>query len=298
MYDEGERYLKFMIALPSTAVAEANSLLEKTIKVGLMARALSIFKVSDLFVYRDESEKIDERDLLGKLFNYIVCPQYLRKKVFPLDQDLKCVGILPPLNTPNHPTEKSLREVPEVTYREGLVMGGRGKKYLVDVGLDEPLALHASEELRRGERIILKIVKREENVIEVCRVKRSEVPYYFGFEIHITGLNLGGLISSFRGRALIIATSRYGKEVHKEALNLMNKMKEHDEVLLLFGSPFRGLYDIAKSEGFNLDDEVDMVLNFIPDQGTKTVRVEEALYSTLAIINFLYHQVKDVAPRK
>lgn len=281
--------MKIMVALPSTTIAEANSLLEKTVKVGFIARALSIFKVTDLFIYRDESWNVDERKLLGKLFNYIACPQYLRKKVFPLDPDLKYVGIMPPLNTPNHPTEKDLKDVPEITYREGLVVGKKGKGYLVDVGLKRPLILYTSEELRRGERIILKIVKKKET-IELYKVERSEVPYYFGFEVHVTDLNLKGIISSFKNQALIIATSRYGRDVHKEYLNLITKMGKYNRVLLLFGSPFKGLYDIARSEGFNLEDEVDMVLNFIPYQGTKTVRVEEALYSTLAIMNVLCYQ--------
>jgi len=281
--------LKIMVALPSTTIAEANSLLEKTVKVGFIARALSIFKVSDLFIYRDESWDVDERKLLGKLFNYIACPQYLRKKVFPLDPDLKYVGIMPPLNTPNHPTEKELEEIPEIAYREGLVVRKKGKGYLVDVGLGGPLILYTSEKLRRGERIILKIVKKQET-IELYKVEKSEVPHYFGFEVHVTDLNLKEIISSFKNQALIIATSRYGRDVHKEYLNLITKMSKYNRVLLLFGSPFKGLYDVARSEGFNLDNEVDMVLNFIPDQGTKTVRVEEALYSTLAIMNFLCHQ--------
>ena len=69
-------------------------------------------------------------------------------------------------------------------------------------------------------------------------------------------------------------------------------MKKHEKMLLVFGSPFRGLYEIAKREGFDLDEEVHMTLNFVPGQGTKTVRVEEALYSTLAIINLLRYEVE------
>ncbi|MEM2081776.1 MAG: putative RNA uridine N3 methyltransferase [Candidatus Bathyarchaeia archaeon] len=35
----------------------------------------------------------------------------------------------------------------------------------------------------------------------------------------------------------------------------------------------------------NLDDTADFVVNTIPEQGTETVRTEEALLATLAIFN-------------
>lgn len=285
--------MRIAVALPSTALAETNSLLEKTVKVGFMARALAIFKVEQLVIYRDETEDIDERALLGKLFNYLACPQYLRKKIFPLDPDLKYVGLLPPLNTPNHPTEKSVKDLPEVCYREGLVIGKRGKRYLADVGVEVPLAFQSSRELRRGDKVVLRIVKKEGQVAEAREIERSEVPYYFGFVIDVTDLNLKELISSFKRDSLVIATSKYGREVHKEEQNLLKLMKERNKLLLIFGSPFRGLYEMAEKEGFDLDDEVHVTLNFVPGQGTKTVRVEEALYSTLAIINFLCHKIEE-----
>jgi predicted SPOUT superfamily RNA methylase MTH1 len=56
-------------------------------------------------------------------------------------------------------------------------------------------------------------------------------------------------------------------------------------VLLLFGSPSRGLFDIAKDEGFSLNNAVNFVVNTLPNQGTETVRTEEAVLATLAILN-------------
>jgi len=287
--------LRIAVALPSTALAEANSLLEKTIKVGFMARALAIFKVEQLIIYCDEAEGVDERALLGKLFNYLTCPQYFRKRVFSLDPSLKYVGLLPPLNTPNHPIEKSVKDLPEICYREGLVIGSARGRYLADVGVEVPLAFQSSRKLRRGDRVILRIIKRGNEVAEVKEVERGEVPHYFGFTVDVTNLNLKGMISSFKGDALVIATSRYGREVHREVQNLLELMRKYEKMLLIFGSPLRGLYEIAKREGFDLDEEVHMTLNFVPGQGTKTVRVEEALYSTLAIINLLRYEVEGLS---
>jgi predicted SPOUT superfamily RNA methylase MTH1 len=284
--------VRIAVALPSTTLAEANSLLEKTIKVGFMARALAIFKVEQLVVYRDETEDIDERTLLGKLFNYLACPQYLRKKVFPLDSDLRYVGLLPPLNTPNHPMEKNVKDLPEVCYREGLVVGRTEEKYLADVGVETLLAFEGSKKLKKGDRVILRFVKKGGEVVEVREVERDEVPHYFGFTIDVTNLNLRELISSFKRDSLVIATSKYGRDVRRELQNLRELMRRHERMLLIFGSPFRGLYEIARKEGFNLDEEVHMTLNFVPEQGTKTVRVEEALYSALAIINLLRCEIE------
>ncbi len=281
--------MKITIALPSSLVAEANSLLEKTLKIGFIARVLSIFKVEKAVIYVDKSADLDERGLIDKLFNYILCPQYLRKKVFPLDPDLRYVGLMPPLNTPNHPLEKHVDEIPKISYREGLIIGQKGQnRYIVDVGLEKPVIIHEKKALQHEERVLLKLIKKNGD-IEAYLVEKKDIPYYFGFDVAVTDMSLKEVIASFKNKMLIIATSKYGEEIQKEVRNLMKKMKSYsNKVLLLFGSPFKGLYEIAKVEGFNLDEEVDFILNFIPEQGTKTIRIEEALCSVLAILNFLY----------
>jgi predicted SPOUT superfamily RNA methylase MTH1 len=54
-------------------------------------------------------------------------------------------------------------------------------------------------------------------------------------------------------------------------------------ILIAFGSPTQGLYEIAKLEGLKLDEIVDFVVNTIPDQKTETVRTEEAIIASLAV---------------
>jgi hypothetical protein len=48
------------------------------------------------------------------------------------------------------------------------------------------------------------------------------------------------------------------------------------------------LYEIAKNEGLKLDNIVDFVINTIPMQGTETVRTEEALIASLAVLNIQF----------
>ena len=53
---------------------------------------------------------------MARLLQYLECPQYLRKQIFPMHPDLRCVGLLNPLDAPHHP-----RAGEECEYREGLV---------------------------------------------------------------------------------------------------------------------------------------------------------------------------------
>lgn len=85
---------------------------------------------------------------MARLLEYLETPQYLRKKLFAMHPSLKHVGLLPPLDLPHH-----VRRDDEIAYREGVVetwdaegiADKKGKRRAtVDIGLDEPVALRAS----------------------------------------------------------------------------------------------------------------------------------------------------------
>jgi len=67
------------------------------------------------------------------------------------------------------------------------------------------------------------------------------------------------------------------------------KWSRAQHVLVVFGAPSRGLHEIAKEEGAELGEIVDFVVNMIPEQGTVTVRTEEALLASLAILNMQFN---------
>ncbi|MFQ6118836.1 MAG: putative RNA uridine N3 methyltransferase, partial [Methanosarcinales archaeon] len=56
---------------------------------------------------------------------------------------------------------------------------------------------------------------------------------------------------------------------------------------IIFGSPIKGLDEILSNSSFPLkiSDLSDYVINTIPNQGTETVRTEEAIFATLAQLN-------------
>ena len=66
---------------------------------------------------------------------------------------------------------------------------------------------------------------------------------------------------------------------------LAERWKKSKRILLAFGAPSRGLKEIVAQEKLDLEAVADFVVNTIPDQGTQTVRTEEALYASLALLN-------------
>jgi len=261
---------KRIVAIPSTLFASENLKL-KTIKVGFLARALAIFRVEEVVIYVDKGERVNA-ELIADILRYIETPQYLRKVLIPLKPKLKYVGLIPPLRTPHHPTRDE-----KVEFREGVVVFSRRGRVKADVGLKEPVIVQGHE--RMGKRVTVKL--RPSPAI----VPKSVVPYYWGYSVRIES-SLSSLLKRTNAD-LRIATSRCGDNVVKVWDRLKDDLKRADRVLVVFGAPDRGLFEMCEEEGLDIHEFFNYILNFIPDQGTRTVRTEEALYATLAILNIL-----------
>ncbi|MGB0855919.1 MAG: hypothetical protein ACPGQP_02690, partial [Nitrosopumilus sp.] len=64
----------------------------------------------------------------------------------------------------------------------------------------------------------------------------------------------------------------------------ISKYTKSDKPLLIaFGSPQKGIHEILGGKMKNIQNAKS--LNFFPNQATETIRLEEALLGTLAIIN-------------
>jgi len=280
---------KIGLALPASLLSDVAHLRDKTIKVGFIGRACAIFRVEEVVVYKDRDD-VDFKDakLLVDLLNYMNCPQYLRKLLYPLKPELRFVGILPPLRTPNHPLESKVSELPASSFREGVVVGRRGSKVYVEVGLEEPIAVEAS--LKRGDRVIIHLVKRDGKV-EATISSLSEVPFYFGFKAKLEWSPLVKVVKT-SNYSFILATSRLGISLHEALPKLKEHLSSHS-TFILFGSPKEGLAEILRREGFSLDEVANLTVNFIPHQGVETVRTEEAVLSVLSIVNWLSYPLED-----
>ena len=275
---------KLSIAIPASVVSDTPHLREKTAKIGLLGRAAAIFRVDEIIVYPDNPRmnQTADMDLVATLLAYMETPQYLRKKLFTLKPELQYAGILPPLRTPHHPLNRRTAELKVGEYREGATLSKTREGTLVDIGVEQP-ALITDKQLPIGKRITVKIVKiKPRVVVEVA--DRDVIPEYWGYIVTLEKRPLGKFVKN-RSFDLTIATSKKGVPLVEVEEKIVLKWEKATTVLVAFGAPTRGLYEITKDEGLKLDDVADFVVNTIPSQGTETVRTEEAVIASLAILN-------------
>jgi predicted SPOUT superfamily RNA methylase MTH1 len=275
---------KLAIAIPASVISDTPHLREKTSKIGLIGRAAAIFKVDEIIVYPDNPKENQEIDLdfIALLLKYLETPQYLRKTLFKIEPRLQFAGILPPLRTPHHPSSGKTWDLKVGDYREGVVMS-RGKEGLhVDIGVENPAVLRETQ-YEIGDRLTLQVVNVGARV-EVQTANRDDVPVYWGYTVKVVNHPFRQLLADERFD-LTIATAKLGANFTAVADRIGKKWIDAQRVLVAFGAPSRGLHEIAKDGGAKLETIVDFVVNTIPQQGTATVRTEEAILASLAILN-------------
>jgi predicted SPOUT superfamily RNA methylase MTH1 len=275
---------KLSIAIPASVISDTPHLREKTSKIGVIARSAAIFRVNEIIVYPDNT-KMNQRqdmDFIALLLNYLETPQYLRKALFKLEPDLQYAGILPPLRTPHHPVSGKTKHLKVGEYREGIVVSERKEGLVVDIGVQQP-ALLRQKQFAAGERLTLQVVNVGDN-IEVQPVSREEVPQYWGYSVRVEKRSFGQLIKDAEFD-LKIATARIGDNFTNVLGRIGERWVNSSHVLVAFGAPSRGLHEIIEDEQLKLAELADFIVNTIPNQGTATVRAEEALLATLAVFN-------------
>jgi predicted SPOUT superfamily RNA methylase MTH1 len=273
------------IAIPASVTSDTPHLREKTSKIGLIGRAAAVFRVNEIIIYPDNAAKgkqKSEAELIALPLAYLETPQYLRKRLFKLDPRLQYAGILPPLRTPHHPLNRKAKNLKVGEYREGVTMSKTKEGMLVDIGVEQP-ALMRETQWSLGKRLTLQIVKAGERV-EVQTLSKAEVPYYWGYTVTVENSSFVKLVENGKFD-LTIATSKIGIKFMDIAEKMAEKWKQANRTLVAFGAPTRGLHEIVGEEGVDLNDVADFVVNIVPDQGTETVRTEEALLASLAILN-------------
>jgi len=248
------------VAIPSSALVNETDDKIKAYKVWQIARASAIFKIEMIYIYKDPRK--NETEYIKEILEYLETPQYLRKYLIPLKQSLRFAGLLPPLSIPSHrPKHLKVGEL-----REGVVrkVGPDGTSW-VDIGLNALAAMKASKPV--GARVTVRVCSKKPLVVE-----ESEPEEYWGYKVKKARLK------DLVGKSVIL--SRRG-----ERISTQNKEKLRKPVLL-FGSPVEGVVEIAEKLGIKIPESIP-VINTIPDQGTETVRLEEAIISTLAVMNVM-----------
>jgi methyltransferase len=266
---------RICVAVPDTLLEEHDSTREKTAKLGQVARYCAIFGVDKVRVFNDPRGR-GESGFIRKVLEYLETPQYLRKRLFPLSEDLRYAGLLPPLRIPSHKPKVPLESLRPGEFREGVVLADG---LSVDAGLDVPVALKKREAPQR--RLTLRIASVSPNGVVGVPVDPREVKEYWGYSVEVSGAAAMLADPAF---PLKVATSRLGDPVARVARGLRIDLQGSGGVMLIFGSPSRGLFETL---GKDLRSRVGYVVNLFPEQNVVTARSEEAILSALYLVALL-----------
>ncbi len=274
---------RFSVAIPGSVVSDTPHLREKTAKLGAIARACSIFGVTEIILYPDDPNRDQGADLqfCTDILTYIETPQYLRRKLFKLSPTFEFTGILPPLQIPPHNVPSSLSEVQVGDFRDGVVAARSGSDVEVDAGLKETVECQGNYQV--GERVTLQLTQAGMELRGKI-VEASSTNLYWGYGVTRSKFKLACLLESEQFN-LKIGTSRYGTPVEEVWAEISQSLSDVESVLIAFGSPKRGLLDILGQEGKKPKDLFHFFVNTVPSQQVATVRTEEALFITLGMLN-------------
>lgn len=262
---------KKIVLISSSFAADTRDEKLKIYRIGLLGRLCAIFRVTEIAIYDDRDPKTDgkkESAFLKETLEYLECPQYLRKPLFPLKEENKLFGVLPPLRSAGHP---KLEE--EQDLREAIVTRTSAKGSFMYAGLEKELFIETK--LQKNARVI----------VNVKTGKIEQPKEYWSYKVS-TYPSLTRAVRSEKCD-LLIGTSRLGRDIRQALPELKERLKPAKKTGIAFGSPFqRGLAEILAQEG-KTTEIFDFYLNTIPEQGSRVVKVDEAVAATLAVLNIV-----------
>lgn len=296
--------------------------------VGQVARAAVVFNVTEIIIFDEDSspESKDRQARLVKMFEYAECPQYLRKRIFAIEPDLKFAGLIHPLESQHHLRASQL----DCPYREGVTIKHtqKGDKDVteVNIGLKQSVYVPGVHEL--GTRVTvqvdpgdLKKIQNNQPGLLLSSGQRYEaliVPpvepleklnLYWGYYVRKADtLSQALKQNTFEpGRKnfydLVIGTSERGvcidelefKRTKNESTNgdesgqPKKKVKpDFSHIMIVFGG-VKGLEYSASCDHelkncTNVSSLFDYYINTCPNQGSTTIRTEEAILITMSAL--------------
>jgi hypothetical protein len=132
--------------------------------------------------------------------------------------------------------------------------------------------------VRTGQRVTVKVFSRDPLEVELFQKPSKS----WGYSVE--------MVSSIKEalNGLVISTTKYGRPITSVMLKEIVQ-RSAARITVVFGSPNRGLDEMLSEIGLSTQDVSDYVVNAIPDQGTETVRTEEAILATLSVLNMELH---------
>jgi predicted SPOUT superfamily RNA methylase MTH1 len=269
------------VAIPDSSLIDSKTLLEKSLRVAQFARAFSIFRVKQVYLYHDISNnaKHDDVKLITTLLEYLNTPQYLRRVLYPKMKQLQYAGMLPPIKSPHHKKFLKTSHVRTGETRMGVLLRHKGS-WVVDVGLDQAIPFLGSNQESRKSNFRLSM---SEGKLVAEEIKDANLgPGYWGYNI-IQLYSLSELAKRSTTVKFVI-TSRSGRSISLIRKSLIENLSNTGELVIVFGSPRKGVLEtVSKNDVMKFSSP--LIINMFPLQGTDTVRLEEAIMGSLAIIN-------------
>jgi predicted SPOUT superfamily RNA methylase MTH1 len=268
------------ITIPDSSLSDEQTKRDKSIKIAQFARACSIFRVKRIYIYHDSLSHFekDDLDLLKTILRYLDTPQYLRKILFPMMHQLQYAGILHPIKAPHHKVVEDIKKIRAGDVRTGVVVKVKGQLF-VEVGLGSIVPFMG--EGFEGKKVNVRFTESYPNLKAVQAIE-EDIFDYWGYEVKEVP-SISKLLTSVEKTGIII-TSRKGRHFKNIEPQLGEHVKSVQNILVAFGSPKYGIHDILAKEGGSIKPH-RYVVNMFPNQGTETVRLEEAVLGALAILN-------------
>ena len=290
--------------IPSSIVDNAQSKELRTYLIGEIARTLGIFKVSEVIIFHDKL-KDNSKDYINyfiKNLQYLETPQYLRKTLFPMSEDLKLSGLMNPLESQHH-----LRKDEWSPYREGCVLERpvNGEYSWVNIGLNKDCKIN--QKLPPRTRVTVKLnethfdpkLKYYTGTVVSMSEPFIKNGTYWGYVVRVCETYNDIFNDSIykEGYDFIIGTSDKGENYRNANYE---KKKDFKHCLIIIGG-------ISGIEGMMIDDEhnqinskdnvgknFDLYLNTCMNQGLRTIRTEEAILISLAVIKPELDKIKEI----
>ncbi len=276
--------MDFWVAIPDSSLADEQTKRDKSVKTAQIARACVIFNVSRIYIYRDKERDYSyDRKLLKLILEFMDTPQYLRRILYPKVDELQFAGLLHPLKAPHHKPAIDPKDIKVGDIRQAVATKVKGS-YFVEAGLNALVPLEGSA--HEGERVTIKFTS-EYPKLRCLLATKQDINEYWGYEVK----DVFSISEMLKGlNSVIVMTSKQGEPLSKFEEEFMQRIKGASSVLIVFGSPNRGIFEILKDERRHPKEFTKYVLNFFPNQAVETVRLEEAIMGCLSLLNYILHK--------
>ena len=307
------------VLVPSSLAREAEDKREATRKLGYVARAATIYRADRLVVFDDPAGETGSLDggFVRTVLRYAATPPYLRKEAWGQRDELEYVGVLPPLHASSRTGSGSGGPG---SLRQGIVTEvGPDGRVRVNCGVQHPISLPTpnQREFVEGERVTVRVSSRrpvraklvDEPLsgfsVEQADLREALAREGAGIRIAasrhgtaLTATRLPNLVDRVQQEGLTLALGAPGRglpAILGVDVDAVDGTADAFERAIARSDAPAASADATDEDGASSDPTpgrnaavgptaggFDLWLNTIPNQGSETVRTEEAMFASLA----------------